>query len=114
MRFLGYPISEWSILLGIIGLIGGWLINFLGKRIKRFFNGLLDDFEERVVKPISHSVDGLSDSFEKETTWVHDRHSEVVRQLNKHDKKIENHDDKLIVHDQQIKTLFKNRKGGEN
>ena len=113
MRFLGYPISEWSILLGIIGLIGGGLIKFLGNRIKLFINGLLDDFEERVVKPISKSVDGLSDSFDRETTWVHDRHSEVVKQLDKHDKKIESHDDKLIVHDQQIKTLFKNRKGGD-
>lgn len=109
MKFLGYPIGEWSILLGIIGLIGGGLIRFLGKKIKRFFENLLDDFEKRVVKPISKSVDGLSESFERETSWVHDQHKEVVKKLEDHDRHLDGHDEKLTVHEERIKTLFRNQ-----
>ncbi|EOH94856.1 hypothetical protein [Enterococcus pallens] len=109
MNFLGYPIAEWSILVGLILTLGGLIIRHLGKRMKKFVSDILADFEKKTIYPLIKSINGLSNSFDKETTWVHDQHKEVIKQLEDHDKQLDNHDEKLTAHEERIKTLFRNQ-----
>lgn len=106
MTFLGYPISEWSILIGIILTIGGLLIRYIGKKMKRFVEDIFQEFEHGTIKPLVKSLDGLKDAFEKESGWIHDEHKEVVERLDEHDEELEVHRDKLARHEERIKTLF--------
>lgn len=112
MRFFGFPISEWSILLGIIVTIGGVLMKLVSKKINRFVDAIGERFGEPLREDISKltgAIGDLSRNVDTETKWVHERHSEVVDRLDRHSEKIDDLDDKVIQHDERIKTLFRNK-----
>lgn len=112
MEFFGYPVAEWSILIGIIGALGGVLIKFFGAKARAFVDKVIDDFVKETVTPLVHSIDELSSSFKQETKWVHEKHTDVVQRLAEHDKTLKKHDQRLDDHAIQL-AKQENQRGGK-
>lgn len=105
MTIFGYHITEWSVLLGTIATIFtliGFLIRWIAKKAKRFTEDVLGEFNDKTIQPLMKSIDGLSNSLEKETTWIHDRHDEVVKHLKSHDERLNRHRKTLNEHDTKL------------
>lgn len=111
MNFLGYPIGEWSILIGILGTLFGFIFKFVGKRVKEFTNKVIDEFKKETVEPLVKSINQLSSSFEKETDWIHNQHQQVVKRLDDHDKVLNEHEERLDDHHDRL--LKQELKGGK-
>lgn len=111
MEFLGYPIAEWSILVGILTTILGLLIKYIGGRVRGFADRVIDEFKKETVEPLVHSINQLSGSFEKETDWIHNQHQQVVKRLDDHEDKLKCHEDRLDDHHDRL--IKQELKGGK-
>lgn len=111
MEFLGYPVSEWSILVGILATISTLLIRYVGGRVRSFADRVIDEFKKETVEPLVKSINQLSVSFEKETDWIHNQHQQVVKRLDDHDEILKGHEERLDDHHDRL--LKQEVKGGK-
>lgn len=113
MKILGMTVGEISALLGVLGVLSGWLAFLLRKAYKV----IKDDIVKPVrasMESLEKSIDGLAKNVDSETKWIHERHSEVVKVLNDHEDHLDRHDIEIAKHRERIRTLCEDRKKGYN
>lgn len=114
MKIFGLSISE---VLGIISLFGTVILVF-----RWFFKNallaieikLVNPLKEDFIQPLKNSLDNLASKLDGMEQKAHVEHEDFKKQLSEHDGRLDKHDLKLTEHEQQIKSLFKSRKGGES
>lgn len=93
-------IATWAgAIMTILGLVA-----FVLKPILSSLTYIVSNLTE-----IKHGLDMMNKSIEAAQSDRLGIHDELV----KHDNRLDEHEGYLIRHDEQIKTLFSNRKGGE-
>lgn len=96
MSFFGYPIGEWSVLLGIVVTIVTIIYKAVGKSVSNFTKQTLLEFKDTSVTPLMDSMNKLSVSFDNETKRINEQQKVIMKQLDEHEDKLEEHEHKLI------------------
>lgn len=104
MKIWGMSVAELSALVGVIGVLVGWIALLLKQGYKALKNN--------IVEPLVEALEGLEAQLKADRDWIHERHSNVVKRLDEHDELLDEHDRELARHDERLRTLCEDRKKG--
>lgn len=99
MKVLGMTIGEFSALISVICVLIGWVAWLVRNGYKAL--------KKNIVQPLVDVLEDLKEQMKADRDWVRERHGNVVKRLDIHERQLNNHHEQIVKHNERIRTLFK-------